>query len=83
MGTLTIRRLDDFVKARLRIRAAEHGRSMEEEVREILQAAVSTEGEPAEGLFTAIRRHMAEAGIDGIDLPEPERGPWREPPHFD
>ena len=36
MASITIRSLDDEVKRRLRVRAAEHGRSMEEEVREIL-----------------------------------------------
>ena len=36
MGSITIRNLDDDLKRRLRVRAAEHGRSMEEEVREIL-----------------------------------------------
>jgi len=35
MATVTIRRLDEAVKSRLRIRAARHGRSMEEEAREI------------------------------------------------
>jgi plasmid stability protein len=33
MASITIRNLDDDVKQRLRIRAAEHGRSMEEEAR--------------------------------------------------
>ncbi len=44
MATLTIRQLDDETKKRLRLRAAEHGWSMEQEVREILQAAVASEG---------------------------------------
>ena len=45
MASITIRNLDDDVKRRLRIRAAEHGRSMEEEAREILRlwaALIST-----------------------------------------
>lgn len=37
MASITIRNLDDEVKRRLRVRAAEHGRSMEEEAREILR----------------------------------------------
>lgn len=40
MASITIRNLDDALKQRLRMRAAEHGRSMEEEVREILRRSV-------------------------------------------
>ena len=40
MATLTVRNLDDAVVMRLRIRAAEHGRSAEAEHREILRAAL-------------------------------------------
>lgn len=83
MASITIRKLDDSVKAMLRIRAAEHGRSMEEEARAILQAGVSLETNQPEGLFTTIRRYMAEAGIEGVDLPEFERSSMREPPTFD
>jgi plasmid stability protein len=82
MASITIRKLDDGVKAKLRIRAAQHGHSMEEEVREILVSAV--QGNPAsqENLYDAMRARMAKAGISGIDLPEPERGPWRAGPDF-
>ena len=41
MASITIRNLDDNVKTRLRVRAAEHHRSMEEEVRIILRDAVN------------------------------------------
>jgi antitoxin FitA len=84
MASLTVRRIDEKVKAKLRVRAAMKGHSMEEEVREILTTAVNEEekhGQP-ENLYTAIRRRLAEAGIDGVDLPEFERGPWREGPDF-
>jgi plasmid stability protein len=40
MATLTVRKLDDDVVRRLRIRAAENGRSAEAEHREILRAAL-------------------------------------------
>ena len=40
MASITIRNLDDGIKRRLRVRAAEHGRSMEEEAREILRQVV-------------------------------------------
>ena len=43
-STLTIRNLDDAVKQRLRVRAAQHQRSMEAEAREILAAAVNEHG---------------------------------------
>ncbi|MDZ7683854.1 MAG: hypothetical protein U5O39_01290 [Gammaproteobacteria bacterium] len=41
MGNLSIRRLDDETIKRLRVRAAEHGVSMEEEARRIISEAVS------------------------------------------
>jgi phosphopantothenoylcysteine decarboxylase/phosphopantothenate--cysteine ligase len=45
MGSITIRQLDDDLKQRLRLRAAKHGRSMEDEARTILrQAAAREEG---------------------------------------
>lgn len=44
MATLLIRNLDDAVRDKLRVRAAEHGRSMEAEAREILAAATSKAG---------------------------------------
>ena len=54
MASITIRNLDDDVKRRLRIRAAEHGRSMEEEAREILRHVVG-EAKPSHDLAAAIR----------------------------
>ena len=43
MASMTIRNLDEQLKARLRVQAAQHGRSMEDEARDILRAALSTE----------------------------------------
>jgi plasmid stability protein len=83
MASLTIRKLDEKVKAKLRVRAAMKGHSMEEEVREILTTALKNQPEKSESLYTAIRRHLAEAGIEGVDLPEFDRGPMREIPKFD
>jgi hypothetical protein len=84
MGTLTIRKINDEVKEKLRIRAAHHGRSMEAEVREILASAVespSPESSPTSnyppvpeyGLGTWLHNRFKEAGLTGLDLDIPER----------
>lgn len=46
MASITIRNLDDDLKRRLRVRAAEKGHSMEEEAREILRVALAPAGAP-------------------------------------
>lgn len=78
MASLTIRNLDDPLKARLRVRAAEHGRSMEEEARVILRSALEPD-DPAHPLL-AIHRRFAELG--GLEPAAIPRGPGREPPDF-
>ena len=78
MASLTIRKLDEETKRRLRVRAAEHGRSMEEEVRDILKHAAGTAGAQDRGLGTRISNRFARLG--GIDLDLPPREPVREPP---
>jgi len=80
MATLTIRQLDERTKARLRVRAAHHGRSMEEEAREILRSAVNRTGPEEDSLAEAIRRKFAALG--GVELQIPKREPIREPPDF-
>jgi antitoxin FitA len=81
MASITIRKLDDGLKARLRVRAARHGHSMEEEAREILRCALAQTDQAVENLAETIRRRFAPFG--GVDLPEIPRGQMREPPHFD
>ncbi|MCY4384278.1 MAG: plasmid stabilization protein [Nitrospinae bacterium] len=81
MASITIRNLDDDVKTRLRVRAAQKGRSMEEEVRLILREAVGREEAPAKGLGTAIHERFKPFG--GVELELPPREPMREPPRFD
>lgn len=80
MASITIRNLDGGLKSRLRVQAAEHGRSMEEEVREILRQVVG-EATPPGNLAAAIRSRVA--GLGGVKLRLPERGPMHEPPRFD
>ncbi len=79
MASITIRNLEDGLKTRLRVRAAEHGRSMEEEARCILREALDHDRP----------RNMADLALElfgprnGIELELPERTPLREPPKFD
>ena len=80
MATMTIRNLDDELKARLRIRAAQHGKSMEEEARSILRDALKSEPLSGKELVQRIRE-MAEP-YGGIELELPPREPMREPPDF-
>jgi phosphopantothenoylcysteine decarboxylase/phosphopantothenate--cysteine ligase len=47
MASLTVRQLDDKLKRLLRLRAAQHGRSMEDEVRVILRQAAEDTGREA------------------------------------
>ena len=81
MAMLTVRNIDPGLKERLRVRAAEHGRSMEAEVRGILQTALDGPERPASGnLYERIRARFAPLG--GVDLELPNREPGREPPQF-
>lgn len=79
MASITIRNLDDGLKRRLRVRAAEHGRSMEEEAREILRQVVGN-ASVSKDLGQTI--HARFAAIGGVELDLPTRGPMRKPPSF-
>jgi plasmid stability protein len=76
MATLTIRQLDDKTKSKLRVRAAQHGRSMEEEAREILRSALRISPAGRENLANAIRQRFAPLG--GVELELPRRDPIRQ-----
>lgn len=80
MGTLTIRNLEDSLKSRLRLRAAARNRSMEEEARQILRAALQEPVEPVEDLGTRIRARFAALG--DVQLPIEPRELPNEPPDF-
>lgn len=71
MTTMTIRNIDEPLKSKLRIRAAEHGRSMEEEARDILRAALNAEPETGQSMLDAIRQILGPEG--GFDLELPPR----------
>ena len=96
MASITVRNLDEGLKQRLRIRAAQNGKSMEQEVRDILKDALgeevstgknilraSLDDEPLPGkdLASTIRARFAPFG--GVELELPPRGAMREPPKFD
>jgi antitoxin FitA len=75
IASITVRNLEDSVKARLRIRAANHGRSMEE-ARHILREAARYQPVPSD------LADLAEAlfGSDGVELEPHPPVQVREPP---
>lgn len=81
MAQILIRQLDDDLKARLQRQARRHGRSTEEEVREILRNAVRDDEEPPSRLGSRIAARFTRVGLDE---PVAElRGHTVEPAHFD
>jgi len=78
MADLFIPNLDPTTDSRLRARAASRGRTIEEEARSILQAAVTDQ--PRESLVDLARELFGPEHGAVIDLPpRPHAG---EPPHF-
>jgi plasmid stability protein len=82
MSNLTLRNLDNDLEARLRLRAARHGQSMEEEARSILQASLENRVDDDSGasLYAAIRARVERFG--GHELALSPRGPQCHPPDF-
>lgn len=80
MASITIRKLEDGLKAKLRVHAARQGRSMEDAAREILRAALSDRPRGSANLAEAIRQRFAALG--GVELDLPPRDPAREPPRL-
>jgi len=72
MASITIRNLDDDIKQRLRVRAAEHGRSMEEEARDILRRVMSDTATPRD-LATSIRARVTLGVRADLELPAREQ----------
>lgn len=81
MASMTIRDLDERLKAQLRIQAARNGRSMEEEARDILKTALARKSARRGSLVEAIRARIDPIG--GVDLPIAPREPMREVPDLD
>ena len=65
MAQLIVRNIEERTKQLLRLRAKRHGRSMEEEARDIIRAAVVRgEDEPSGGLGTEIASLFSKVGLD-------------------
>jgi antitoxin FitA len=80
VASITIRNLDESLKRKLRLRAAQRNRSMEDEARDILRTALAQAPTQVGNLADAIRRRIEPLG--GVELPLPSRGLVREPPDF-
>jgi plasmid stability protein len=77
---MTIRNIDEAIKKRLRVRAALNGRSMEDEARDILRSALSTDVARPRDLGQAISERFRKLG--GVELPEVSREAIRQPQDF-
>ncbi|TCS98721.1 hypothetical protein EDC36_104145 [Tepidimonas ignava] len=80
MAALTIRNVDDAIKQSLRIRAAQHGVSMEEEARRILREALGCAAR-SQPLGQRLKQRFAEVAATDFELPA--RQLPRRPPHWD
>lgn len=80
MAALTIRNVDDVIKQSLRIRAAQHGVSMEEEARRILREALVRVSQP-QPLGQRLKQRFAEVADADFELPS--RQISRTPPNWD
>lgn len=85
MSALTIRKLDPSLKAALRVRAAQHGHSMEEEARQLLRGALAEAPAVAQtGADLADAIHALFAPVGGFpEFEEPPSSQVRSPPDFE
>ena len=81
MSSITIRNLDESIKSSLRVRAARHGWSMEQEVRQILQQILAPEQAGQVSFAERVNRRFA--GLEVESLPVAPRQIARTPPEFD
>lgn len=70
MAAISVRGLNEDVAARLKVRAARHGRSMEAEVRAILTDSLAGGEDDQPNLGQAIRERFAELGGVELDIPD-------------
>jgi antitoxin FitA len=77
MASIMVRNLDEDVKRKLRVRAARHGRSMEAEVRAILEESVRQQDNFAEALMGTFGE------LGGVELELPARTARPRSPDFD
>lgn len=80
MPAVTIRNIYKQLKQRLRIQAARHGRSMEEEARDILGSSLSVDSATQPSLVDSIRARVEP--LRGVELDLPPRDPVRTPPEL-
>lgn len=80
MSSITVRNLDESIKAGLRLRAARHGWSMEQEVREILKCTLEAEQPQAVSFAERIQQRFK--GLDAGQIEVPPRQGARLPPDF-
>ncbi len=80
MASIIVSDLEEGLEHRLRARAAENGRSMEEEIRHILRRALDPQPSARKDLAAAIRARFAPLG--GVELELPPRSPMRTPPQL-
>ncbi|MBI3478864.1 MAG: plasmid stabilization protein [Nitrosomonadales bacterium] len=80
MTNLTIHNLDESLTNKLRIHAQQHGRTIEEEARQILRLAVSEPSPNTGGLGSRISKRFTEVG--GVELPQPVRSLPRQQVNF-
>ena len=83
MGQLVVRNIENEVKTKLQRRAKRHGRSMEEEVREILRDATKNEDRSRRGLGTEIAALFRECGLKSGEEFAELRGFTIQPPDFE
>ena len=80
MSSITVRNIEESIKVGLRIRAARHGCSMEQEVRNILQQTIAQEAPQQISFAELVTRRFK--GMAVQDLPIPARQAVRTPPAF-
>ena len=83
MASLLIRHLSDETKRALRIRAAEHGRSLSEEAASLIHASVTEKvAEPTRNWVDEMLKGLAAIGAGELEIPPRNIYTTREPPDF-